>query len=209
MPRLLHLLFLLAVVSTPVLCFSCEPDCSSYQPGAFVEDPLNCTQFYLCLQDGMPSDHTIPCQSGHVFDPESMSCVTGADCIPSCYPVYCHITCNGTYDIISNPLNCNQYYFCVPGQIEGPLNCPPDRPFFDGESCIADDSHCCQNLCLPFCFYKNYEIPDPLDCNKYYICLEEGMADEALHFSCPPGENFDLPAGRCVPGAKCNVLCPE
>lgn len=60
---------------------------------------------------------------------------------------------------------------------------------------------------MPYCGLGDVQIIDPTDCRKYYVCLAEGPPDPGLHFECDPGESFDIAAGRCLPGAECNILC--
>lgn len=188
---------------------NCQPDCFDHVAGDKVEDPLNCTQFYLCVYDGQPSDDTVACGPGDIFDAAIGECVPGSSCQPSCVPTKCDSKCTGIEDFIQDPLNCNAYYLCIIGQnIEGPYYCPPDRPYFDGNHCISDDSRCCDNLCLPYCHPGDVQIIDPKDCSQYYLCTEEGPASENTHFPCPSGETFQISSGKCQPDVACVILCP-
>nr|XP_027222034.1 keratin-associated protein 16-1-like [Penaeus vannamei] len=195
---------------------SCEPSCvdtaffgaKKCLPAASkVEDPMNCTQYYYCLSNCEVMQHPVPCDEGS-FDPVAGACGGPADCKASCDPGSCHLTCNGTLDMISDPSDCGKYYICFPHGVEGPYSCPTDSPFFDGETCVVEDSECCEGSCLPFCTAEGVQIPDPTDCTKYYICVIAGeLASEDLHFTCDSG-NFDISLGYCTDSAECKVMCP-
>ncbi|KAK7083053.1 hypothetical protein SK128_005618 [Halocaridina rubra] len=189
------------------------PDCSAANPGDKVPDPVNCTNYYFCLADHNPSDLPLPCPPGTSFptDGTGTDCTGTVPCDPICGGgggVACHITCNGTGDYISDPFDCGTYYECdaagpiVPGRV-----CPPDRPHFDGESCVNNADICCYPGCSPVCEAAATQIPDPTDCTKFYICTEAGTPDESLHFPCPPGQNFDIGSGHCTAAAECKILC--
>nr|XP_045600226.1 peritrophin-48-like [Procambarus clarkii] len=53
------------------------------------------------------------------------------------------------------------------------------------------------------------KIPDPTNCNRYYICLANGHPSDAV-FVCPEGQKFDTNTSACVDSAgtyTCGV-CP-
>lgn len=186
----------------------CAPDCTNKGPGEMVVDPNDCTRFYFCLTDEMPSDSSVPCEEGHIFDSSSGSCVPGTDCVSICSSKKCSYVCDDNLEVVSDPLNCGQYYFCLPSGVEGPILCPNDRPFFNGETCV-NKYECCSNPCVPHCAAAGSQIPDPKNCSMFYVCLEEGPPSEGLHFPCPPGTNFDVMVGFCYEGATCQFLCTE
>ncbi|XP_037793254.1 uncharacterized protein LOC119588690 [Penaeus monodon] len=174
-----------------------------------VEDPLNCTQFYFCLSNCAVTEHPLPCEAGS-FNPVTHACDPAVtSCTASCDTGSCHLTCNGTMDMISDPLDCGQYFICFPHGIEGPFSCPSNAPFFNGDTCVVENSECCVGSCLPFCPSAGVQIPDPFDCRKYYICVKGGeLASEDFHFTCNSG-NFDIAQGLCSDSAECKVLCPR
>ncbi|XP_071544982.1 uncharacterized protein [Panulirus ornatus] len=207
---LLLLVALMATSTVRVLCQdSCEPDCFQKPAGELVEDPMNCTKFYISIGHDLCTDVSVPCEPGNIFDPGTKGCVAGTTCTPSCQPIACHLTCNGTLDTIADVKNCSLYYFCpVSGGMPiGPISCPADRPVFDGQNCITDKSKCCEDFCVPFCHPGLIQVPDPKDCTKFYVCVEEGPVDENLHFSCDSGQHFDVTEGHCVSGGTCEALC--
>ncbi|XP_042893571.1 multiple epidermal growth factor-like domains protein 10 [Penaeus japonicus] len=216
--QLLIILLVTVGLCGVIYATSCEPSCvesavfgtkKCLPPTTMVEDPMNCTQFYYCLANCEVMQHPVPCEPGNIFDPVAGECATGTDCKASCDPGICHLTCNGTMDMISDPTDCNNYFICFPHGIEGPFHCPADSPYFNGETCVVENSECCEGNCLPFCDTAGVQIPDPTDCTKYYICIKAGeMASEDFHFTCNSG-NFDVALGRCSDSAECKVLCPN
>nr|XP_053632546.1 uncharacterized protein LOC128688647 [Cherax quadricarinatus] len=196
----------LAVVSTAGMLYadSCTPDCTGKNDGEKVPDPKNCTNYYFC-KDEIPSDHALPCDAGMIFD--NGDCAPGPACTPICEVTVCPITCNGSYSMISDPFDCSKYYICTAGQVNGPLTCPDDKPYFNGENCVKDKEVCCAVSCTPYCGPGIVEAPDPVDCTKYYMCLEVGIPNEDYHFPCSSGEVFDFQTGRCSSDASCITLC--
>lgn len=185
----------------------CDPNCHGHAAGDLVEDPRNCNQYYICLADESTTDHALVCENGH-FDTGLSECVPGEACTPTCPPIICQVACTGPGDIIANPIECGQYYLCDAAlNAIGPYECPIETPFFNGKNCVADDTQCCQIQCTPYCNPGDIQIIDPLDCTKYYICVDEGNPLETNHFSCPDGENFDIASSKCKEGATCITLC--
>ncbi|XP_069178929.1 peritrophin-48-like [Procambarus clarkii] len=203
------LIIALAVVATAwmVQNDACLPDCNGKNPLDKVPDPLNCTNYYICLGDGIASDHAVPCPAGNYFPPDGPDCtaVTGT-CEATCQPPDCHITCNGSFSLISDPFDCGKYYICIAGQVTQTRYCDPDT-YFNGVNCVDDKEVCCTVSCVPYCQPGIVETPDPTDCTKYYMCDVEGAVDPNLHFSCKSGEHFDYQIGRCASGASCTNLC--
>ncbi|XP_047484360.1 mucin-2-like [Penaeus chinensis] len=201
---------LLGVCVAGALCVDkCSPDCTGKPAGSKVPDPRNCTQYYLCLNGEVPTDHPLWCEPGEIFDTTLNECQVGTDCTDQCPATVpnCHFTCNGTYDLVSDPSSCSQYFVCLPHGLEGPFGCPAGAPYFNGENCVDDKDTCCSDPCTPFCEAAVTQVPDPTDCTKYYICLEPGLASEEYHFTCDAGQNFNYVTGRCDSGASCVILC--
>ncbi|XP_045598961.2 uncharacterized protein [Procambarus clarkii] len=189
----------------------CEPVCSAPTPTGMVADPLNCTRFYLCLADVFPSDIPTPCPDGSSFDTTTSDCTGTLPCDPPCALPACVVTCVSDLDEIFDHGSCNTYYVCVNGSLSGPLECPANKPYFDGvaQACSDDENVCCGDPCIAYCYAAGTEAPDPYDCTKYYLCTKVGLADEQYLVSCPKGSNFDVSVGRCVAGAPCNKLCND
>ncbi|XP_045600706.2 peritrophin-48-like [Procambarus clarkii] len=204
------LIIALAVVSTAwmVQKDACEPDCSGKKQLDQVPDPLNCTNYYICLADNIPSDHSVPCLNGQHFDPVDPKCKNGTACTPTCVPPDCPITCNGSFSLISDPFDCGTYYICVSGQVSNALHCNPDT-YFNGENCVSNKEVCCTVSCDPYCHPGIVQTPDPTDCTKYYICTQTGPVNPSFHFTCGSEQYFDYRIGRCAAGTSCTNFCSE
>nr|XP_045587517.1 uncharacterized protein LOC123749462 [Procambarus clarkii] len=187
----------------------CEPNCSGKASGDKVKDPYDCTKYYVCLRDGIPSDTSLPCIPGGFFS----EIANPPDCVPSlscdwdvCVAKPCHLVCKSNLDRIVDKNNCSRFYHCQNGDIQGPFDCPAATPYFDGINCMSNQDVCC-DLCIAYCPNYITEIPDPYDCNMYYFCQTAGEVNSANHFSCPAGEMYDPTAGHCVAGDACTPLC--
>ncbi|MPC71412.1 hypothetical protein E2C01_065689 [Portunus trituberculatus] len=191
------------------ICAPCQPDCKGHSEGDFVEDPVDCTKFYVCVHEDEPSQHPIACEPPTgVFDPVNGLCISGDTCVSSCGGETCHLRCRGNQDLVANPENCREYFQCDSNlDLQGPMTCPSERPYFDGWNCVEDSWKCCTPECSPYCHTGDVQIIDPYDCTKYYICSGEGPAHEANHHSCPHGETFQSSSSNCKAGAPCLTLC--
>lgn len=188
---------------------TCSPTCTQHRPR--VIDPTDCHRYYTCNVDGRPSDHSVPCGTGERFDQLTEECVPDDGCIPSCdaAAAACHYTCDAAGDLLTDPFDCNTYYYCHNDDKLGPFICPEERPFFNGRFCVEDAASCCRDSCVAYCFSNSIQIPDPLDCGMYYMCLEEGFPWEEYHFQCGPGKVMDAREGKCRPGDQCQPLCGQ
>ncbi|KAK3871812.1 hypothetical protein Pcinc_023061 [Petrolisthes cinctipes] len=195
---------------------ACEPDCTGMDPGMNVADPKNCTRYYLCLSNGVPSDVALSCPTGQKFDTLTNVCMNESNSSLSCAicPPYCQFKCppDNQAAYIAHPSDCNYYYMCGlgdPGDDPMLIECPVEIPYYDGEHdhCQADPELCC-GQCAAFCYDPFTEVADPYDCTKFYLCTESSYypgADD--HFPCSPGENFDTVSGQCSALASCFQPC--
>ncbi|KAK4323952.1 hypothetical protein Pmani_005411 [Petrolisthes manimaculis] len=208
--RLLQAFCLVIVCSVGVMSQGCQPDCNGMSAGDQVADPQNCTQFYICLGDGLPTDTPIPCEEGNEFPTGATECVGigPTPCVALCDKSHCRYACNTSLstDIISSHSNCSVYFLCLP---EGTLQreCGLDTPVFNGKDCVKDPYKCCDTPCTAYCSPGLVQIIDPQDCHKYYICVNEGSVEEQYHYECPPDQHFDLQSSHCVSGEACTNLC--
>ncbi|XP_045105059.1 uncharacterized protein LOC123500404 [Portunus trituberculatus] len=194
----------------PLVLTICEPSCKGKDPGDHVEDPKNCTKYYICMPGHIPTQSSLPCDPGNIFDPDLGICSPGNTCTASCVPPDCHLTCTEQVDLISDPYDCSVYWVCLAGQVVGDSKrCEADAPYFNGKFCVNDKSQCCTELCRPYCYEGVYQAPDPTNCTAFYICEEEGVPSEDVHFSCKDNEIFDITLGRCTPDAQCRPLCDD
>lgn len=172
-----------------------------------VADPLDCHKFYACI-DGEPMG-PLDCQEDEYFDPTEADCVLAGpeECEPICPPVSgggCAFVCGSvTNRLVADRFDCSSYYDC--SDSDTIITCDDETPFFDGEKCQTDESKCCH--CQPYCYAgdKGQEVIDPMDCTKYYLCMEDNSVPE-FSGSCSAG-NFDPFRGACSVTAPCVTLC--
>ncbi|XP_071544983.1 uncharacterized protein [Panulirus ornatus] len=190
----------------------CQPDCSGKNPGDAVPDPKDCTRYYLCLDDGVYLEDPFSCPDGETFVLPEGQCKANGPCMTLCPPKECQMTCDGYPSKVADPRDCSRFYVCTDEDTVVPMSCPSDKPYFDGAAlvCGTDLSACCSDPCNPFCFTAGTNVPDPLDCSRYYICSDDNVpVSEGSHMCCPVGQNFNILFGRCSEGAPCTILCDE
>nr|XP_045598727.1 peritrophin-48-like [Procambarus clarkii] len=206
------LIIVLAVVSAALMVQkdACDPDCTGKTVGDLVPDPMNCTTYYICLGDGIPTDHSVPCPDGQYFNPGKPGCddMPPDGCQAACQPPDCSITCKGSFTFIRDPFDCGTYYICIAGQPAQTLHCNTGT-FFNGETCVSDKEVCCTVSCDPYCHPGIVQTPDPTDCTKYYICTQTGPVNPSFHYTCDSEQYFDYKIGRCASGTSCKNLCSE
>ncbi|XP_069959548.1 uncharacterized protein [Cherax quadricarinatus] len=134
-------------------------------------------------------------------------------CVPDC-------TGRAEGDMIKDPSNCLQYYFCSDPDGNGvlehslyPSTCPEGYFFNAAESVrecekIVPDTNYCKDLCSPCalqCQEPGTMLPSPTDCQLYKICLDNGFLD----VSCPPEyPNFNFETSDCTnDDTVCYNLC--
>ncbi|XP_045598708.2 uncharacterized protein [Procambarus clarkii] len=212
----LLLVFLSVAWVTALLCVSqvlalsdCEPDCAGKNPRDKVADPSDCTRYYLCIADGEASDVSLPCPDGTSFDSTAQDCTGTVPCKNTCILPECKLECSSDPGTRPDPKNCSSYYFCTGGNVYGPLPCPDNSPYFNGDSgaCEVSPSVCCRDPCAAYCMDSQVETQDPYDCHMYYLCPASGPADPSYHFTCPSGQYFDVAEGKCIDGADCSAPC--
>ncbi|KAK8724545.1 hypothetical protein OTU49_011122 [Cherax quadricarinatus] len=186
----------------------CVLNCTEKDPGEKIPDPTNCRRYYVCLENGHPSDIPFTCDDDQKFDNVSSDCheagsATCGVCAPKCL-----YSCPspGVTAVIADPNDCAQYYLC--GVSEDPIHipCPADN-YFDGTECQADKSQCC-DPCIVYCTDAYTEIADPTNCQNFYYCPEANYYPESdnLH-TCPEGEKFSATTGECDGTADCVQPC--
>ncbi|XP_071542480.1 uncharacterized protein [Panulirus ornatus] len=179
----------------------CEPDCTGKQPGDMVADPMNCRQFYFCLDGGSYTETPFPCNPGTIFSEEK--CVPGDDCVPLCNKrSLCQFECiDVEISKKADQYDCTVYSDCASGRS---FKCPSESPFFDGHSCQTDEQRCCS--CSPFCRKSDagHFVIDMVDCKKRYYCTEIGIPQYAS--TCSSG-NVDILSDSCSETTPCVTLC--
>ncbi|XP_069975675.1 peritrophin-1 [Penaeus vannamei] len=199
---------LLASAVSSVDPISCTPTCPEEPPdnaGKLVPDPVDCGRYYVCLQDGLPSDFPSECPEGQQFDSGTGACADASSatcslCVPKCTAYSCPASAREIVSV-ADPNDCGKYYLCGVGDVPLHLDCPDGTPFFDGETCVEEESACC-DPCLVYCSEALTQIPDPADCTSYYFCLDEGFPGPADRHRCEAG-NFNATSSHCDPAAPC------
>ncbi|XP_047486151.1 uncharacterized protein LOC125037161 isoform X2 [Penaeus chinensis] len=203
------LIYVAAVASaaTNEAASSCSPTCTGELPGILVPDPVNCGRYYVCLQDGLPSDFPFECDDGKHFDSGTKTCTDGAFpcdlCEPKCSVYSCPPDETGLISV-ADANDCGMYYLCGIGDEPMHIKCPEATPFFNGKECVKDASECC-DPCRVYCSEAFTQIPDPADCTSYYFCLDVGFPGPADLHRCEEG-NFNATAGHCDPAAPCEQV---
>ena len=124
-------------------CNPCEIQCTA--PGRLSPDPLNCSAFYVCMEDGSLLPES--CDNGTpYYNHIAESCDTSPEyCYQSCDICAPYCTENG---LIPNPKNCSSFYMCSLPYI-ALYDCPTDT-FFDPETLVCSEFYECEpSLCRP------------------------------------------------------------
>lgn len=186
----------------------CDPTfaCYNSSPGKKVIDPLNCRNYYICIEneqgDVYPSDESFECPSYYYFN--GRSCSYG-NCKENCTKS-CLTKCEKyAYERIADNANCSLFYSCYPNQSLVGHVCPLYRPYFDGIACSENEFSCCMFVnettpaptCNAYCESAFSETQDPYDCHKYYYCPSPGPAHPSNLFYCDEGKYFDPISSSC------------
>ena len=198
----------------------CSIKCDLKLAGKPVEDPMDCTQYYFCLKDGLPTDSPIACENGTYFisskatvDKPCQGIGNSSDCTATCHSLPCETECEkapGSNVFVNDKSGeCYKYVICA-GSQSIPATCPPDFPYFSLEyqKCTNNSLDCC-DTCTPFCYTPNSEIVDPKDCTKFYFCEKRGpITDLESSLDCPPDTIFSSKLGHCT-NSNDTGICEE
>ncbi|XP_042876856.1 balbiani ring protein 3-like [Penaeus japonicus] len=205
----LNLAFIVSAVRNGLVPLdSCTPVCPSpVSTSKLTPDPTDCSRYYYCLSDEKPSDFTDKCPDGELFDKDTCECKAAADatCM-SCEPA-CKFECpmDGNMAVVAIPDDCQSFVVCNSGG-SVPVSCDPDKPYFNGTSCTADESQCCDK-CQVYCESPFTEIPDPTNCTNFYYCSQVGFPTEVDLHQCPDHRVFDQETRHCNREAACVQPC--
>ncbi|KAG7163637.1 uncharacterized protein LOC121872522 [Homarus americanus] len=186
----------------------CVPTCANKTEGSLIADPTNCRKYYICLKDNDPSDFTMECSDGQLFDNVTFQCqphdnATCGVCEPSC-----QFTCPKnitTPVLIADRKSCKNFIICTPAGDQLSTPCPENKPYFNGTSCTTNNAQCC-DPCVSYCPEAYTEVPDPTNCTNFYFCNAKGYPDETNLFTCTEGY-FDEVTGVCSTDAACIEPC--
>ncbi|XP_063615192.1 mucin-2-like [Penaeus indicus] len=120
----------------------------------------------------------------------------------------CHFTCRDSLEMINDKSSCNAFHLCLPDGPLGPITCPGNTYFhWESQTCVEDSGVCCSVSCTPMCTSVGVQIPDPIDCARFYVCVETGQPSEDVHLTCPSGTFFDAETHRCLADVECEAVC--
>ncbi|XP_071528098.1 uncharacterized protein [Panulirus ornatus] len=124
------------------LCSPCALVCEA--PGTLLANPLDCSQYKVCLEDGSTIDTGC---SGNFpfFDYQTGFCSKDPSvCYDLCDP--CEVYC-ATEGKVPDPRDCRSYYYCDP-PVLAPFTCPENEVFNpDHLFCEVSASGNCTNTC--------------------------------------------------------------
>ncbi|KAL7638853.1 UNVERIFIED_CONTAM: hypothetical protein RMT77_010387 [Armadillidium vulgare] len=127
-------------------CFNiCPLECTSYE-GERVDDPTNCSNFYICIPGNLKIKSQCPPElpyfDGKTCSPNSLSCCD------SCVPY-----CDKYYREVRDPFSCTNYYYCLrPGEATYLYSCPAGQYFNSSFGrCLIENP---KNPCVPICGSK-------------------------------------------------------
>ncbi|MCL4138557.1 UNVERIFIED_CONTAM: hypothetical protein GTU68_012582, partial [Idotea baltica] len=195
----------------------CDPyaQCLTSGIGTQVPDPKDCHNYYVCVENAfgnvIPSDNPFACPDSSYFSRSNGTCIYDPNnypCKNTCHQS-CQLTCT-TYELELIPYygDCGKYLVCTEGGQTILVDCPLEKPYFDGNNCTNNEFLCC-DTCTPFCESEFTEVLDPNDCRSYYFCSEGGVVpQEQDRFSCDEGFVFDPLIGECENGDSCSSVCP-
>lgn len=197
----------------PAATTTCDPqkDCAKAKPGDLVPDPKNCYNYYVCVSTAggvTSSDTSFACPDGQYFDTTSAKCADETTPCQSVCGGQCSLSCSEALDVLGFPGNCSKYYVCIFGGGRVLTECPVETPYFNGENCTTNSATCC-DFCSATCDQIGVQIPDPLDCRSYYVCVQTGPANPDYRGTCDHGQIFDSNLGECTAGTTCTPLCPS
>ncbi|XP_055919993.1 peritrophin-48-like [Eupeodes corollae] len=175
--------------------------CQSVSNGTIQKNPFDCSTFYKCVD---MSALLSSCPQGEYFDSDAGVCQND---IQKCH---CDETNVRQYP---HETYCSLYYTCISGKIMA-IACEDDFMFDTvSNKCISDiDSLCIDGLLKTSnftdetitntsitpnsnsCIGRHGDIiPDPHNCNKFYVCINEQLRHEI----CFDGDFFNATKNSC------------
>lgn len=168
--------------------------CQGKMDGASVAHPLDCTKYYICIQEA--SSHEMQCSKGSYFDSTLEYCRPNDG---SCRVPLTGACSNATDDsFVPHPTDCQSYYYCSSLNGSELLQCP-EGEYFHKQSlqCVSDHGECKTDLLKPQkCANVSHGslIPHETYCNIYYACVK-GLA---IPIECPDNYQFNSVLGKCI-----------
>ncbi|KAH8239126.1 hypothetical protein KR032_001120, partial [Drosophila birchii] len=182
-----------------------ENQCLDQTDGLSVRDPLDCTRFYLCVQQTPTILQS--CPSGSFFD------VNKGYCRPNDGSCQLPI-CSGLEDgkLVAHPEDCRAYYSCSSQNGTSLIQCDEGHYFHSLlQICRVDNGQCRKNsdqndtqtstkMCSGL---HGVKLAHELYCNLYYACVK-GLA---IPVECPAQHQFNPVLSLCEPEAQAAQIC--
>lgn len=192
------------------------PPCDTSTVLNMYRDPENCSTYYMCMPHH-EFDY-FSCLEGQMFDGNDCVSYETSGCIicneanePRCrYTCPSELPDPSKVEFLADAYDCRVFHICNDGNIFDSIMCEeqnPDKPFFDGNVCQADESMCC-DPCTLYCWEENSTISDPFDCRSYYMCNGVGEAPYGPSY-CSENTVFDPQLGTCNADTPCKPPCTE
>ena len=180
----------------------CTPTCEGRDKGDYVADPLNCTQYYICLNDCQLIDVPKSCEEGTYFDgsisPPADPCTGSGKCKPLCMNSACVTECVDGINFANDPKNpCQGVIYCASSDKPSISFCPSDKYFSYEKQTCTDNSYDCCDPCIPYCTKPFTQIQNPSNCREYYFCNKDVQIDEDKVHICPEDQMFNSTSGHC------------
>lgn len=104
----------------------------------------------------------------------------------------------------ADPENCGKFLLCTAVWV--PMDCPAGLWFsFETGKCEhPQNAKCCPTCAKPKCTIDGELLPNPNDCQKFFICSGSSM----IELTCVGDLVFNATTNECEHGAKCNSLKP-
>lgn len=165
--------------------------CKDQIDGSSVAHPLDCTRYYICIQQ-TPS-HEMQCATGSYFDASLGYCRPNDG---SCHVPLSGPCANATEgDLVIHPTDCQAYYKCSSLNGSVLMHCPAGQYYNNSQQqCLTDRGECKapQQKCAGLA--HGTHLPHETYCNIFYACVK-GLA---IPVECPDNYLFNAILGKCV-----------
>nr|ASP44166.1 obstructor F2 [Penaeus vannamei] len=123
------------------LCNPCEPHCT--HAGEVTPDPLDCSTYYVCLQDDHFMSVGCPAETPY-FDFMAGECQGDSTlCFHNCD--VCEPHCTQQNERVPDPTDCHRFYLCTPPTMSSFL-CPHNE-IFNRETGVCEEGATCIEEC--------------------------------------------------------------
>ena len=168
--------------------------CEGKIDGSAIAHPLDCTKYYICIQQ--TTSQEMKCPKGSYFDKVLSYCKPNDG---SCRVPLTGVCANSTDDsLVPHPTDCQYFYHCSSFNGMELLQCPTGEYFHNLTlQCLPDHGECQKDSFKPQeCSSVNHGslIPHETYCNIYYACVK-GLA---IPIECPDNYQFNVVLRKCI-----------